>query len=238
MAKLNVPSAQHMARNWSPDPRVVEKKLVDVALNPPWMTYNPIHGYIRDVTQFGVPLHQVLYAIEQKVKKESTKRSFKEIITLVSSYFDEVRPDFVNSVSRRYYPIGPGILVPWDMQLLYGVGGKLVVPWFSFWASNPVKGLKGDLFANVVFDLLEDDPDLEDAEFQFIDLARDKDGVRGRPVTYGREYNRLSAETKAKMFAPFVEGYNNAKAFVEGEATNREKGREKPYVDPRQGSFF
>ena len=42
MAKLKVPSVQHLARNWKETPEQVHKKLVTLARHPPQFSYEPL----------------------------------------------------------------------------------------------------------------------------------------------------------------------------------------------------
>jgi hypothetical protein len=67
--------------------------------------------------------------------------------------------------------IGCGLIVPFDPPLLYGIGGKLTFPWFSFWRSNPLADARLSLFVTMVDELLADDPDLAAADFQILDFS-------------------------------------------------------------------
>ena len=59
MAKLIIPSLQHLARNWRDTPDLVKKSLVGLARNPPQITYAPLNGAISDLLVLRVPYEQV-----------------------------------------------------------------------------------------------------------------------------------------------------------------------------------
>ena len=50
MAKLKVPSLQHLAHNWRETPEGVSKKLVSVAVHPPQFSYEPLFMPTEDAT--------------------------------------------------------------------------------------------------------------------------------------------------------------------------------------------
>tara|TARA_R100000365_G_C2737896_1_gene66939 strand:+ start:925 stop:1263 length:339 start_codon:yes stop_codon:yes gene_type:complete len=73
-------------------------------------------------------------------KRDSVRKNLIEVLPLLKSHFEGVAPDFYQSIAKRYYPIGRGLMVPFDSPMIYGIGGQLYFPWFSFWRSNPLSG--------------------------------------------------------------------------------------------------
>jgi hypothetical protein len=155
-----------------------------------------------------------------------------------------VSPDFVQGVDRRYYPIGRGLMVPFEPPLLYGVGGKLTFPWFSFWRSNPLAKARLSLFVTIVDELLMDDPDLATAEFQILDFSVPKPRT-GEPkperelrLIDSRDIPRVTNETKLEMLTTFAEGYFLAAKELAATAKPEASDSTAKQHDPAQGDFF
>jgi hypothetical protein len=133
MAELRVPSLQHLARNWRDDPVRIQKVLVRLARNPPQFNYNPLFSAVRDMLVLQVPYEQIAEGIRRGVKRPAVRENLLEVLPLIRKYFSGISPDFVQTVERRYYPIARGLMVPFETPLVYGIGGILYFPWFSFW---------------------------------------------------------------------------------------------------------
>lgn len=156
-------------------------------------------------------------------------------------------PDFVQGIDRRYYSIGRGLMVPFDPPLLYGVGGKLTFPWFSFWRSNPLADARLSLFVTMVDELLADDPDLAAADFQILDFSVPKVKIvkAGQPkpprqlrIIDAHDIPRVSEPTKLEMLTVFAEGYFMAVAELSAAAKARPSDGQTRERDPRQAGFF
>jgi hypothetical protein len=136
--------------------------------------------------------------------------------------------------------------VPFDPPLLYGTGGKLTFPWFSFWRSNPLADARLSLFVTLVDELLADDPDLAAADFQILDFSVPK-GPKlsaGQPkpprqlrIIDARDIPRVSESTKMEMLTVFAEGYFMAVSELSA-AANRPSDGQARARDPRQADFF
>lgn len=208
MAKLRVPSLQHLARNWREDPVIIKKVLVRLAQNSPNFNYNPLFTAVRDILLFNVPFEQVAEGIRRGVSREDLQKNYLEVLPLIRDHFDGVTPDFVQAVDRRYFPVARGLLVPFDPPLIYGVGGRLHFPWFSFWRSNPLADRHLRLFVSMVYEVLLQDPDLEDAKFEILDFSAPvPKGPRQLQVLDAREIPRVSSEELREMLSLFAEGY-------------------------------
>jgi hypothetical protein len=225
MAKLKVPSLQHLARNWKADSGSISKDLVRLVRHPPIFNYKVVFSATFDLLHFKQPLSEVEKGIARAEKRESVRENFLEIVPLISSHFSDVSPDFVNPVSTRLYAIGPELLVPFTPPLIYGVGGQLYFPWFSFWRSYPLRDANLRLFVTLVDEVLKDDPDLEDAIFQILDFSCPEPGEpRTLTVVNAKEIERLPHEEKVAMLEVFADGYGKAKAILEAEPASTPKG--------------
>jgi len=239
MAKLKVPTLQHLARCWRENPFQVQKGLVNLVLNPPTFNYNPLYGAVRDLLVLGVPYEQVEKGI-QRIARDGVRKILLEVLPLIRDHFSGVEADFVQGVARRYYPAGRGLMIPFDPPLIFGVGGKIYFPWFSFWRGNPLKDEKLSLFVTLVEEMLLQDPDLESAEFQILDFsAPGPKHNRALKVIDAALIPRVTEERKREMLEIFAEGYFLAKAHLDALAAAADLDPKEPRPgDPDQPDLF
>ena len=171
MAQLRVPSVQHLARNWNGSPQMIARALVRLATNPPTFNYNPLYAAVRDLLVLGASYVDVEKGI-QKIRREKVRQNLLSVLPLIRDHFAGVSPDFYQTIDKRYYPVGRALMVPFDAPMIYGVGGQLYFPWFSFWRQNPLKNERLSLFVTLVDEILFQDPDLETARFDILDFSR------------------------------------------------------------------
>jgi hypothetical protein len=120
-------------------------------------------------------------------------------------------------------------MVPFDPPLIYGVGGRIHFPWFSFWRRNPIAAKRQSLFVTMVDDVLFQDPDLEEAKFEILDFSAPAvDKPRSLTVIDARGVPRIPADEKAEMLTVFAEGFFLAQAELAGmkDASTDEKPRD------------
>ncbi|WCR18550.1 hypothetical protein [Paracoccus alcaliphilus] len=110
MAQLRVPSVQHLARNWSGNPQLISRALVRLVRNPPTFSYNPLYGAVRDMLVLGVPYEDVVRGI-QKIKRESVRQNLLSVLPLIRDHFSGISPDYYQTIDKRYYPVGRGLMV-------------------------------------------------------------------------------------------------------------------------------
>jgi hypothetical protein len=240
MAQLRVPSVQHLARNWRNDPAVIARILVRLALNPPRFNYNLLYDAVRDLLVLRVPYDQIVEGI-RRIKRESVRNNLLGVLPLIRDHFEGVAPDFYQTIDKRYYPVGRGLMVPFEPPMIYGIGGQLYFPWFSFWRRNPLWKERLSLFVTIVDEVLMQDPDLETARFEILDFScAGPKQPRILRVIDARDIPRVSNERKAQMLEAFAEGYFRAVTALSGEQPHAEEkdGDEAPKPDPDQPSLF
>lgn len=239
MTSIRVPTLQHLARNWRASPLMIARELVRLAENPPRFNYNPLHSAVRDLLVLGVPYEQVLAGIKL-IKRESVRLNLLSVLPLIRDHFADVRPDFCTTVERRYYPVGRGLMIPFDPPMLYGVDGALTFPWFSFWRSNPIARERLSLFVTLVDEVLLQDPDLESAKFLILDFSAPSSAEpRVLTVTDARDVPRVEPEVKAAMLDVFAEGYALASEMLaKRQDTRRKDAGDKPDDRPPQFPGF
>lgn len=217
-------------------PKFIARLLVRLAENPPQFNYNPLYGAVRDLLILRVPYDQIVDGI-QKIKRESVRENLLGVLPLIREHFADVNPDFCQSVERRYYPVGRGLMVPFDPPLIYGVGGQLYFPWFSFWRQNPLANEKLSLFVTLVDEVLLQDPDLETAKFQILDFSAPGPKLpRELLVTDASEIPRVGVTRKKEMLDLFAEGYFQALDALSGRKPQPKDDARKA-LDPDQPRF-
>ena len=214
MSELKVPSVQHLARNWRGEAESICRALVALARNPPRFNYNPLFGAIKDLLLLHIPYEQVVAGVG-KIKREGVRDNLLGVLPLIRDHFSGLSPDFYQSVERRYYPIGRGLMIPFEPPMIYGIGGQLYFPWFSFWRANPLARERLSLFVTLVDEILLQDPDLENARFEILDFsAPTPKTARELTVLDARKIPRLSSSQKVQMLETFSEGFFQAMAHL------------------------
>ncbi|MFC7400243.1 hypothetical protein ACFQU1_23870 [Chelatococcus sp. GCM10030263] len=240
MADLRVPSVQHLARNWNQQPTAIARALVQLARNPPHFNYNPLYAAVQDMLVLGVPYDEVEKGI-RRIKRENVRQNLLSVLPLIRNHFSDVSPDFYQTVGKRYYPVGRGLMVPFEPPLIYGVGGQLYFPWFSFWRTNPLAKERLALFVTLVDEILMQDPDLETARFEILDFScPGPKQERTLRVVDARDIIRLDDRRKVEMLECFAEGYFQAVAELRG-APASPRPEERPdsrSPDPDQPGLF
>jgi hypothetical protein len=226
MKKLRIPSLQHAARNASLSVESISQALIALAKNSPPFSYAAMISAVRDLLVLGVPYAQVEAGI-RTIKWDWLRENFLEILPMLHNHFKDVRPDYVNTIARRYYPAGRGLLIPFEPPMLYCADGQKVLPWFVFWKNNPVVSLRLSFFATIVRDIMDQDPELDDAELQILEFSCiTGSDARAFVIRREGEIPRLDDATKTEMLSTFAEGYLLAQATLakEEDEKNAKKG--------------
>jgi hypothetical protein len=157
---------------------------------------------------------------------------------LIRDHFEDVSPDFFQTVERRYYPVGRGLMVPFDPPMIYGVRGQLYFPWFSFWRQNPLAKQRMSLFVTLVDEILMQDPDLEAARFEILDFSCPSPRKpRDLTIVDASLVQRVTDLQKKAMLETFAEGFLLARAMLSKSSPAAEQG-DAPPTDPNQPGLF
>ena len=245
MKRLNVPSVQHLPRNWHPEHELVTKSLIKLAEYPPWVSYNPLYGAMRDLLVLKTPYESLVAGFNQ-IKNEKRRKPLLEILPLIRDHFDGISPDFFQMVQKRYYPVGRNLKVPFEPPMVYGVGGQLYFPWCIFWRNNPYSKNNAlaeerlSLFVTLVDEIILQDPDLDEARFEILDFSSPSPKLsRTLEVIDGREIPRLSEKRKKDMLEIFAEGYFRAKDQLANKKDSEARSdNSPPQPDPNQPGLF
>lgn len=241
MANLKVPSLQHLSRNWRPTPERVQRTLVKLVKHSPTFSYDPLSSAARDLILFKQPYNEVAEGIRRAIKRPGVRDNFLSVLPLIDSHFRNEAPSYVQAVATRFYPVGRDLLVPFTPPLVYGSGGRLKFPWFSYWRSNPLAGKTLSLFVTVVDEVRRQDPDLEDADFQILDFSVPKGGKRRELVVINAcDVPRLSEPEMREMLAIFADGFLRAKAELAsgGSGPGKREGKKREAPPPDHLDLF
>ncbi|MCU7943991.1 MAG: hypothetical protein KZQ87_15030 [Candidatus Thiodiazotropha sp. (ex Cardiolucina cf. quadrata)] len=215
MAKLRVPSVQHLARHWYDSPKKIEDEFVKMAMNPPTFNYNALNDIARDSLLYKVPEDQIIKGIKEKEKRKRVQKILLEVVPLLHEHFSRVQYDFVNDVAPSFYPIGRrrDLRIPFKSVFIYGIGGQIYLPWLIFWKHNPLDDKQLSLFVTLVREILHQDPDLEEARFQILDFsASNSKECRQLRIIDTADIHTFNSKETAEMLAIFVEGFERAEA--------------------------
>lgn len=239
MIKLKVPSIQHLARNWNPKPTVIGRRLVQLALSPPTFNYEALYSAVRDLLLFEQPYEQVVEGIRRGVRRPAVRDMLLDVLPLLWDHFHRVKPDYYQSVARRYYSAARGLMVPFDPPLIYGVDGQIWFPWFSFWRRNPLENQRLSLFVTIVEQILLQDPDLENAKFQILDFSASGPKLpRQLKIIEANVIRRLSNDEVTKMLSVFAEGYRIAQAELNRVGTLKRSAKDDDITESEQPDLF
>lgn len=235
MSRLKVPSLQHLARNLSSDPQRVAKSLVALANSSPTFSYQPLHDATRDLLLLKLPYEQIESGLRRETR-EYVREKYLSALPLIRSHFSGVRADYVVSVVPRYYPVGRSLMIPFAPPLIYGVGGEVFLPWFSFWLSNPLSGDRLSFFVTIVNEIIAQDPDLDFSKFHVLDFSAASPGEgRSLEVIDSSDVPKMSNERLEQLLGSFVEGYGIAERQLSGV---NEKAKERAVHDSNQLDLF
>jgi hypothetical protein len=240
MAKLKVPSAQHLARNWKSEPSQICSDLVKLVRYPPRISYSPLFPLIGDILQFGTPKDDIERGIRMKAYREDIQENYLEILSLIYKKLDISYIQHTYLVQERYYPIGRGLKIPFRPPIMHTSNDNLYLPWFSFWKSNPLADRQLALFVSIVRDVMANDPDFEDAGFQILDFSAPiKGGPRKLAFIETESIPSLSADEMREMLDVFAEGFLMAEdALAKGSRENQRQEPSETASDSRQTSIF
>lgn len=236
MAKLKVPSLQHLARLSSPDPVRVQRELVRLVKNAPNFSYEPLYKILRQRVSWNISWAQLQESIRLSSYSAQIKARYLDILPLLKSYVDSRDFEFMNTIVPRHYYVSRDLQVPFAPPMICGKSSKLIFPWFIFWKDNPLKDERLSLFATLVQEILNQDSDLEEAEVEIVDLSYNKEHKsRILDVVQMSAIPCLAESRKVELLATFATGFAAAKAELASIPSDRDA---KQAVDRRQRPLF
>jgi hypothetical protein len=215
MAKLKIPSLQHVARNSYESPQKVAQELIKLGKSPPIFSYSQLLDLIPDILQFEFSADDMIRIVQKKVTQVAIRENFIEILRLLEPYVREIKPTLVRRIGSRPYHLGRDLVIPFAPPIEYRVGSDIFLPWFSFWRTKALSGTRLSLFVTVIDEILMQDPDLENANFQILDFSTSgSNKSRELKIIDGRSVPRLSDVQKREMLDNYIEGFFIAQQYL------------------------
>lgn len=223
MSKLKVPSIQHVAGIWFPEPQKIAKCLLVLANSAPPFSYENLYKLTHDLLSRRVPYEQVELAA-QRMRHPLARRNYLEILPLLRTFESQSAIEFVSEVIPRNYPIGRDLRVLVNPPLIYFRHGQSFLPWFIFWKANRFNEARLRLFVTMIREVFAQDPDIDDASLSLVICSEPAPKAgRALEVMDTSSIVSLSENERNEMLAIFAEGYVKA---VSAQAEGRGAGQE------------
>ncbi|GLQ92566.1 hypothetical protein [Dyella acidisoli] len=235
MGKLKVPSIQHAAGIWDPNPQKIAKRLLQLADKGPPFSYANLYKLTYDLISRSVPYEQVRSAAAA-IKLTVARKNYLEILPLLKVYADNAGAGIVSQIVPRHYPIGKHLRVPVNPPLAYYKGEETHLPWFIFWKTNQFNDARLRLFVTMLREVFKQDPDYDDALVQLV-ICSESDPRVGRElhVIDAASIPALDKRERDEMLTIFAQGFDLAlQARADGQSVMSESDDDR---DAQSGQF-
>ena len=243
MAKevFRVPSLLQVIKNLRDEPKLVQRALVQSALNRPRISYRVLHKLTQDRVCWSVPLAQLEDAIRRYKNRPGHRENLLTLLSLIDRHFSNIVPDYPPiEVECRHYQIAPDIRIPFQPPICYGIGGQLYLPYFDLWRKSPLKGKKLSVFMTILDEIRQQEPDIESARIPILGFSiPPNEEERSLVVIDEADVERVSSRELQRWMQVFAEGYRAARAELAGmKPDETEKRDDASRPDDSQDDLF
>jgi hypothetical protein len=231
MATLKVPSALHLARLWRPDANATKKALLGLFHSSPPFSYAQLLNMLRSMLAFKTELNEMEGLVTRGIKSAIARKSYIEIVPLLRECFLPLNPTFVQEATPRQYPLNRELRIPFNPPMIYGAEGRVHLPVFIFWRTNPLSLEQLCLFGSLLREFIAQDPDLDIASVCILDFSV----AKGEPERTLRrtpllDIPSISRSRRDEMLSIFAEGFSLARSDLSERraATNPPATLERP----------
>lgn len=230
------PAASNAVRLYDDDPLVVCKKALALARGRPNWSYFDLIRIVQQSFPLRQDLQSLIASVRGGVKREDVRKRYLSVLPHLYSYVEGMQPTYVQKLLQPLsYAAGRDLFIPVDPTFVIGTQSGPVVPWISFWQSNPLSPLQMALLCSIIRDRAEQQPDLEDAELVFVDLSIPKQRqTREVRATRIRDVTRLHQNDISRMLATLNEGLRLAEIELRVDPKRTQQEKSKPEVNPNQ----
>jgi hypothetical protein len=223
MSRVRVPTIQHAAGIWDPDPSRIAKKLLHLANKSPPFSYANLYKLAFDLMSRGVPYGQVL-AAASGMRLPLARKNYLEILPLLRDYAISAGNVVVNNIVPRPYAIGRDLRILVNPPFMYFRDEAAHLPWFVFWKTNLFDERRLRLFITMLREVFKQDPDIDDASIHLVVCsARPLDGKRALQILDTSEIASFGRSERDEMLGIFAAGYAQAvQAQAEGRGAVRD----------------
>ena len=222
MNKVKVPTIQHAAGIWFPDPKKIAKHLLALANSAPPFSYENLYKLTYGLLSRGAPYDQIELAAK-KIRHPLARKNYLEILPLLRAFESRAAIEFVSEIAPRNYPIGRDLRVLVNPPLIYFSSGQSFLPWFIFWKTNRFNEVRLRLFITMIREVFAQDPDIDDASLSLV-ICSEPVPKKGRclEVLDTSSIVSLSEGERNEMLAVFAKGYAMALS-AQAEGSGAEK---------------
>lgn len=227
MGKVKIPTIQHVAGIWEPDPSRIAKKLLYLANNSPPFSYANLYRLVADLMSRGVPYEQIV-AAASGIKLSIARKNYLDILPLVRDYAASAGRVIVNDVTPRPYVIGRDLRISVNPPFMYFRDEEAHLPWFVFWKTNLFNEIRLKLFVTMLREVFKQDPDIDDASLHLVICSAPPLATeRILQVLDTSAMPSLSRLERDEMLGIFTAGYAQAvQAQIEGRPSVQDAGDE------------
>lgn len=239
MPQKTAPSIQHYIKGFQPTPELVCMERLKFLRNPPQMSYKPVYKLFRDILDFKQPLPDLLMSATKSDKRSHVVKNYQSILRLLHEEFVPKNIEAVFDVYIDPYKVSQDVSIPFDQQLVYFSGDKMHLPWLSLWRGGALTGEKLSLFASIVSQSLQQNPDLENVDFQLYDLSSTKaNSPRTLKVQDLSSIKLLSYAEQREMLEILERGYRMAEIEYRNMPKDTNKKPASESLDDNQIDLF
>lgn len=233
--KLSPPALHHLVCSAYDTPLAVSKSLIQRYLSRPPFSYKLLGNLVEIAMKADVSQAQFDSAV-RKHQPQKFQSIFLELTPLIHKHFNSIRSKYILQIEPRKYLIND-IEIPFKPPFAFELNGELVIPWFIFWKTNPLTDYQYSLFATLVDQVLQQDPDLRDAKVLIYDFSA-KDGADSRTLLIkdASEIPRLNPTELQAALETIVDGFKLAQAELSKMQAREVHIRKRPSLD--QNSLF
>jgi len=234
---LKVSSLQNLVRNSYLDEEKVRRELMRFAKGFTVVSYQKMDGFVVDLARMNLSLEDVEKAAN-RIKPEKNRQVNLELLPFVEEYIQQRREYDYQEIDLRCYPLSRDLRVPFKSQFVLVNRCEVILPVFIFWRNKALDTGQMSLFMTLIKEILEQEPDLEDAKVQIVDFGAPKSKApRTMEVIHGDEIELLSEEEKIDRLAIYVNALKSVNDELARNSTEAEK-RPATTVDNNQLSFL
>lgn len=239
MPNLKVPSPAHLSLLYRETPEKVMKAQLALLNGAPNFSYQPLYKTMRGLLGAACSEKELLSAISRCALRADIKEKYAELAPLIADYFSEKKIAYAIEVAPRFYPVARDLLVPFTPPLIYADDNGLCLPYLIFWKKHALRGERLSLFASIVREILDEDPDLCDARFEIVDMSagsntENESEARSLKIFSEDRIGKISKDRKRDMLSTFAEGFRRAKQVAAGMPSKRKKRDQMEKFDPSQ----
>ncbi len=241
MPNLKVPSPAHLSLMCRATPEQVMRAQLSLLKSAPNFSYQSLYKTMRGLLGTVGSEEDLRKAICSCKLRSDVKEKYLELVPLISEYFSGKKVKYSLEVAPRFYSVARDLQVPFTPPLIYADEKGLCLPLFIFWKRSGLKGERLSLYASIVREILNQDPDLSEARLEIVDMSvDDSEETLNRRLRVISEDGvaPIGSKRKIEMLTVFAEGFRRARVVAAGMPPKKKKEKTESDVHPAQISLL